>query len=691
MEFKAFKPLSVCCLFLVLIGGCRTSTEDTQKTKLAVKWNPFNIVVVTVDTLRPDRLGCYGYAKIKTPNLDRLAEKGTLFENAVCQVPITPPSHASMFTGTYPVVHQVRNVAGFNLDPSHRTLAKMLQERGWQTAAFVGAAVLAKATGLNQGFQTYDDTMNHPELGVASPQLRAGRVIDRALEWLAKQSHQSPFFLWVHVYDPHAPYDPPAPFKNEYSREPYDGEIAYVDRELGRLFNAVETRFPPDKTLFTVLSDHGESLSEHGENTHGVFLYDSTLRIPWILSGPGIPSGKRVKEQARTIDLLPTLVSLLGGGLPSESQGTSLLPALSGQKVNTDVSYAESLIPKIDMGWAELRAMRTARWKYVRAPRPELYDLDKDPQELANVIQQHPVEAEKLESQLRDLTSTGAGRPEEIQSKTINAETERQLRSLGYVSAGSHRRLVLAGNGADPKDRIHILQLVDEATTRQTKIAPLHRIRLLEQALKEDPANSRVYLVLGVGYEINRRDQEALALYRSGIERHVGATSKLYARVARICGRQGMVDAAIQAYELSLESDPTSIETQEELAMAYLLRGRMAEAERILKGILVLNEGSAKAHNSLGWIALKRRDVSLAREHFEKALQLDPDLIDAYINLGMLFKETGDFEQARSSFETFLSKASKLDYRSSIRNVHTELAAVSRMQRQLAARSATPR
>jgi len=691
MEFKAFKPWSVCCFLFLLVCGCRGSTEDPEKATSVARWHPFNIVVVTIDTLRADHLGCYGYIGAKTPNLDSLAEKGTLFENAVCQVPITPPSHASMFTGTYPGVHRVRNVAGFNLDPSHRTLAKMLQDRGWQTAAFVGAAVLARTTGLNQGFQTYDDKMDDPELGADSPQLRAGRVVDRAIEWLGKQSQQSPFFLWVHVYDPHAPYEPPASFRSEYAKQPYDGEIAYVDRELGRLFNAVETRLPQDKTFLAMLSDHGEGLSEHGEPTHGVFLYDSTLRIPWILSGPGIAAGKRIKEQARTIDLLPTLLSLLGGEIPSECQGTNLLPALSGQKVNTAVSYAESLLPKIDMGWAELRAMRTAKWKYVRAPRPELYDLVKDPQELVNVIQQYPGEAEKLESQLGDLTSTGAGRPEEIQSKTISSETERQLRSLGYVSAGSQRRLVLSGQGTDPKDRIHIMQLLDEATSRQSKAPPAQRIRLLEQALKEDPNNSTLYLVLGTGYDLNRREAEALALYRLGIERQVGATSKMYARIARICGRQGMVDAAIQAFELSLESDPTSIETQEELAVAYMLRGRLAEAERILKGILVLNEGNAKAHNSLGWIALKKRETSLARQHFEKALQLDPELIDAYINLGMLQKETGDLERARASFETFLSKASKTDYRSSIRTVKTELAAVLRMQRQLATKSNTPR
>ncbi len=235
------------------------------------------------------------------------------------------------------------------------------------------------------------------------------------------------------------------------------------------------------------------------------------------------------------------------------------------------------------------------------------------------------------------------------------------------------------------------MQLLDEATTRQKKTPPAQRIRLLEQALKEDPTNSTLYLVLGTGYDLNRREEEALALYRSGIERQVGSTSKMYTRIARIYGRQGMVDAAIQAYELSLESDPTSIETQEELAVAYMLRGRTAEAERILKGILVLDEANAKAHNGLGWIVLKKREIPKAREHFEKALELDPDLIDAYINLGMLCKETGDLDRARSSFETFLSKASRMDYRGSIRTAQRELAAVLKMQRQLATRSASPR
>ena len=574
--------------------------------------------------LRADHLGCYGYTKIETPNLDRLAEKGTLFEDAVCQVPITPPSHASMFTGTYPAVHQVRNVAGFSLGGSHPVLAKMLQERGWRTAAFVGSAVLARTTGLHQGFQVYDDKMEASEAGGDSAERPAGLVVDKALEWLAKQSDQAPFFLWVHVYDPHAPYEPPFPFKHQYAKLPYDGEIAYVDRELGRLFEALESRFPLDKTLLIVLADHGEGLSEHGESTHGVFLYDSTLRIPWIMAGPGVPHRKRVQKQARTIDLLPTLVSLLGGEPPSACQGTSLVPAFSGQDVNTTRSYAESLIPKIDMGWAELRALRTAKWKYIRAPRPELYNLENDPQELVNVVEQHPGEAEKLERQLRELTLTGADKPEEIRPNTVSAETERQLRSLGYVSAGSRRHLVLNGKGIDPKDRIQILQLLEEATTHQKGTPPQQRIRLLEQALKEDPTNSAIYLLLGEGYEINRRDKEALALYRSGIEREVGAPARSMLELPGSAGARAWWTRRSKRTSCLLKAIRHTSRHRKSWLLLICCEEEWLKQRRIFKGILVLNEENAKAHNGLGWIALKKHEVRLAREYFEKALQLDP-------------------------------------------------------------------
>jgi arylsulfatase A-like enzyme/Tfp pilus assembly protein PilF len=638
------------------------------------------LILVTIDTLRADRLGCYGYPKNLTPNLDRLAKSGVLFENAVAQTPSTPPSHASMFTGTYPTVHQVRNAGGFALAESHRTLAEILQEKGWQTAAFVGASVLDRVYGLNQGFQTYDDRMPKVPEG-EEPARRAGQVVDRALDWLQKRSAPNPLFLWVHIYDPHAPHDPPQPFKKKYQSNPYDGEIAYTDRELGRLFDEIAKKFPAEKTLMTVLADHGESLSEHGEYYHGVFLYDSTLRIPWIMLGPGIPAGVRVNNQVRTIDLLPTLMTLLAGETPSTSQGVSLTPAFTGQPVDTTYSYGEALYPKLNMGWAELRSLRTNRWKLIRAPRSELYDLQSDPAETVNVIEKHPAEARQLQEQLGKVASIGRDNsPEKIQIKTISAATERKLESLGYVSAGAPKYLSLTGQGIDPKDRIHVLKLLEESASNQRSLAPEQRIRLLEQARREDPSNPVIYYLLGQGYERRQEPEKALEIYRMALQQKVTATNKIYSRIGVIHGEQGRVDEAIAAFEKAVEADPTDIESEDKLALAYLLKDRVPEAERILKRLLAADDENSQAHNNMGWIALKKGDAAGARRHFTRALQLDPDLLEAYLNLGSLYKEAGEYDRARASFEKYLTRATSDTNPETIEKVRRELAAVIQLQ-----------
>jgi choline-sulfatase len=678
MALKGIKS-STWLWFLTLIFfqfGCQSSKEEViRKVEMTPAWRPLNVVVVTIDTLRADHLGCYGYSKIETPVLDHLAENGALFERAVSQVPNTPPSHASIFTGTYPTVHQVRGMGGFTLGPSPLTLATILQQKGWKTAAFVGSTAVSKVTGLNQGFQVYDDKMLEPGQGGSAAQRRAGRVVDQAISWLRQQTSQTRFFLWVHVYDPHAPYDPPSPFREKYSVNPYDGEIAYTDRELGRLLETLQQQSPSDNTLLAVLSDHGESLSEHGEYSHGVFIYDSTLHIPWIMAGPGIPKGFRVKGQVRTIDLLPTVMDLLGGETPSQCQGVSLVPAFSGERVKTTYSYSESLIPKIDMGWAELRGIRTDKWKYIRAPRPELYDLENDPNETNNVIKGHPADVERLEFQLRDLSSTGVGqRAEVVRLKPISAETEEQLRSLGYVWSWAPLQLELTGEGIDPKERVHILKLIEEATTNQKKISPTVRIQLLQQALKEDPTNSMVYFLLGDGYEAAQRDDEALRLYQKAVQQKLPGSNKICVRMAKIFGRHGKVEAAIAAFEKAVEMNPSDLDTQNKLAVAYLMTGKTDRARQTLKAILSLNEADAQAHNGLGWIAMNERETDTALSEFQRALQLDPDLMEAYINLGMLYKAKGDYNQARSCFETFLAKASGTVYKGSIPKIQRELA-----------------
>jgi choline-sulfatase len=668
-------------VLLFCFPACQSSKVEsphTSPSESAQAWRPFNIILVTIDTLRADRLACYGYPKIATPNLDQLAAKGVLFENAVTQTPLTPPSHASMFTGKYPHMHGVRGTGGFVLDSSQLTLAEILKDKGWQTAAFVGAPVLKKMFGLNQGFDVYDDRMPEPDprkSTLENPSLRAGEVVDRAIGWLERQPGSTPFFLWVHVYDPHAPFDPPAPFDRQYSGRPYDGEVAYTDREMGRLFEAVARKSPADKTVLLVLSDHGESLGEHGEFSHGVFLYDSTLKIPWLMVAPGVPAGKRVAEQVRTIDLLPTVLALLDGEVPAAAQGVNLLPAAQGRTVETSLSYGETLYPKTNMGWAELRSMRTPRWKYIRAPRSELYDLRKDPQELRNVIQEFPNEASRLESDLAALTATGAGKPaEQAGLKAMNAETEKQLRSLGYAAGRGAAKLELTGEGADPKDRIHILELIDEANTKLKAIPAAQRLQSLEAALKEDPANPLLYYYLGEAYEKTHRESEALKLYETAIARKVTDTGRIYVRMALLYGRTGRIDDGILAFEKAMEADPTDEETLNRLAVAYLLKGRQAEAQRLLQAILVLNPESAQALNSLGWTALRKRDIPTARGYFERALKADEEFLEPYINLGMLSKQAGDFKNARSYFEAYLSKATSEKHREAAARIKRELA-----------------
>ncbi|MEW5976845.1 MAG: sulfatase-like hydrolase/transferase [Acidobacteriota bacterium] len=674
----------VAVVVLACAGGCRqTNTGQQGKERKPTSWRPLNVVLVTIDTLRADRVGCYGYSAAETPNLDQLAKRGVVFENAIAQVPLTPPSHASMFTGVYPPVHQVRDVGGFSLGSSHPTLAKVLAEKGWTTAAFVGSAVLKRGFGLHQGFQTYDDRI--PEPDVDSParghaDRPATEVVDLAIQWLVRQDGRKPVFLWVHLYDPHAPYQPPSPFKERFGRRAYDGEIAYADSELGKLMAACEKRGLLQDGVFAVLSDHGESLGEHGEFSHGVFLYDATLRIPWIIAGTGIPAGKRIGDQARTIDLLPTLLDLVGGEIPADCQGVSLTPTFSGKPVQTEFAYAETLFPKINMGWAELRAIRTTRWKYVLAPRPELYDLQFDPEETSNVVEQHPQEVANLKTRLLKLLP-GEGTTERVVVGKVEPELEKQLRSLGYLSGGSSQQLLLTGQGIDPKDRLEILKLVEESIGPHSQQPSARRLELLRQAVRQDPTNPVLYLLLGDGLEKHGLWKEALALYESALRYQGGATSKVYVRIARILGRQNRIPEAIAAFQKAVELDPNDTKTLNKLAVTCLLVGRTAEAQGALEALLFVDPHNAEALNSLGWLALKRKDSMNARDYFERALKANPEFLEPHINLGMLCKQQGDYECARIHFEAFLSKASSKVYRDSIPRVKSELAMLQRTAR----------
>ncbi len=664
----SLRALLCCVCALGAMVSCQRPRTTAPKTL-----RPLNVVVITIDTLRPDHLHCYGYDKIETPTLDRIAQHGALFENGVTQTPLTPPSHASIFTGLNPPTHKVRDTGGFILSPSIPTLASILQERGWDTSAFISSAVLKKRFGFDHGFAVYDDQMPRPgntQEFLEDAERRAGDTVDHAVAWLNGRG-EKPFFMWVHLYDPHTPYDPPAPFREQYKDRPYDGEIAYADRELGRLMETLGRKSPPEKTVIAVLSDHGESLGEHGEFSHGVFLYDSTLRIAYLLSGPGVPSGLRVKQQARTIDLLPTIMDLLGGAAPAAVEGVSLVPFFSGKDAATAVSYGETLFPKINMGWAELRAIRTNQWKYIRAPKPELYDLSRDPKETDNVLAEHASEVRKMEAQLAAVShSTG---PEKVETAQMDERTLAQLKSLGYTAGFTSRSYSLDGQGADPKDRVAILKLMNEAEQPQSGPPDARRIALLQQAVREDPTNPLLYQSLGARLEKAGHYDQAMTLYRTALEKGLD-NGRLHSRLGDLLVRAGKKAEAIPQYEESVKMNPADTATQANLATAYLETGRPADAERVLKGIVAIDPSNAAAQNGLGVLAIQRNDGTTARGYFEKAVELDPNLVEAYLNLGLLYKIVGERDRARASFEQFLAKAPPGQFKTVIPQVREALA-----------------
>jgi len=662
---------------LALLGGCHSKQPPAHsKSEEIPRLRPLNVVVVTVDTLRADHLRCYGYTDIETPALDGIAQQGVLFENAVAQTPLTPPSHASIFTGQNPTVHKVRNTGGFVLQSSAHPLARILQEQGWDTAAFIGSAVLKKLFGFNNGFSVYDDEMPRPgkrDEFREDPERKASVVVDHAIAWLNQRSSDKPFFLWVHVYDPHIPYQPPAEFARKYRGRPYDGEIAYTDQQLARLFEAVGKKSPAGKTVISVLADHGESLGEHGERTHGVFLYDSTLRIPFLMAGPGIPAGVRVKQQARSIDFLPTLLEVMGGRAPSYVQGVSLVPAFNGGTAATEISYAETLYPKMNMNWSELRAIRTNRWKYIRAPRPELYDLIADPRETNNVIREHAPEVGKFEAHLKNIISPGGNGTEKVETAMLNERVMDQLKSLGYLAGAGGRSFELNGTGIDPKDAVDILQLIDEAESSETNLPEPKRIALLRQALEKDPGNPSLYYQLGGHLEKNGRYDEASQLYRTALSKGI-ESSRLHSRIADLLVRRGEKDAAIVEYEKGAKINPADLDSQCNLATAYLEKGRLADAERVFRWILTNDDDFAAAHNGMGLVFIQKQDPNTARGYFERAAQLDPDLVEVHMNLGLIYEMAGDRARARASFQTFLDKASPAQYGTIIPRVRQELA-----------------
>jgi arylsulfatase A-like enzyme/tetratricopeptide (TPR) repeat protein len=652
--------VALCAWLVPFLGSCRH--HEPESTTAAPR--EANVLLITLDTTRADHLSCYNPGRARTPHLDALAARGVLFLHATAQVPLTLPSHACIMTGAYPTVHGLRDMGGFVLDKSHPTIASLAQTAGFSTAAFVGSRAVAKHFGLSQGFDTYDDDMGpqteEGRLPGVYAERRAAVVTDHALEWL-KQNGQRRFFLWAHYYDPHTPYDPPEPYKHEYAADLYDGEIAYMDEQVGRLLDGLDQLGLISRTLIIAVGDHGESLGEHGEATHGIFLYDATLHVPLIVAGPDAPGGKVIDDQVRSIDLHPTVTEFLHLPPSPEAQGVSLWPLIEhGTRVWSNYSYGETLYPRTYIRWSELRAMRTDDWKFILAPHPELYNLHRDPGELQNLVGRHPVEADQFQRLIWKLAGT-QGKTEKVTTVPLDEQTRRELESLGYVSAGTGREIELGTAATDPKDRMAVMKIMQAAERSLNAQDNGHAAQLMEQALRQDPGNPLGHIYLATALERAGRLERAVEVYQEAIRQRI-FTGIIYARLGKLYLRLHELDKAVDAMSRANQINPTDLDNLRNLGTAQLQLGHVDEADRAFKAITLQNDHFSAAYNGLGLVAIQRGDADTARRDFEKAIELDSAQVEPLLNLGVLFDKAGDKTQALHYYQQFLAKASPEDY-----------------------------
>lgn len=585
----------------LIFYSCLATAAPIARAAAGEKTPPGDVFLITIDTLRSDHVGCYGYQWIQTPTIDQLAKQGIRFAQAFTPSPITNTSHASILTGLLPSSHGVSDF-GVPLTADHSTLAELLEKRGYQTAAFIGSVILDSKTlapGLDRGFEFYD---NFPEK--TETKSRWGRlerrgmdVVQRAETWL--DGHRTgPHFVWVHLYDPHDPYEPPPPYSERYKDHLYDGEIAFADSALGRFLNHLKEQHWYEGALIIVVGDHGEGLGEHGEDTHGIFLYDSTTHVPLIVKLPNEQeAGKVVEEQARTTDILPTILELLGIPAPASLDGTSLKSTLLGTEAPSRTVWGETDYP-LRFGWAPLRSVRKDGFKFIEAPRPELYDLRSDPGEIRNAYVPWDSTVQKLRKELAKLSAKAAGKPS---AAAVAPSTTDELRALGYLSTADARSSTDVPEPSllpDPKDKVEEQNLLHVAMMASEDGQTAKARTALEKLLRLD----------------NRSEIGLSQLGRLEME------SENYTKAALYLGR-------------ACEVNPHNATIAYDYGRALELSGDLVGARHALQASLKLNAKQLAARLLLGQVWLKSNDPKAAEDEFEAALLLQPASAEAQTGL----------------------------------------------------------
>ena len=627
---------------LCLVASAMAGTPSAQPPKPQLP----NVILVTLDTTRADRMGFLGSKRGLTPNLDALARESVVFTRTYAQVPLTTASHATILTGTYPQFHQV-NDFGVPLAQDLPYAPYILRGNGYHTAAFVGSLVLdpetRSAPGFERGFDTYDAGFHLRHLGedrYHSIERRGDEVVGHALAWLT--AHQKgPFFVWVHLYDPHDPYDPPEPFKTRYASTPYNGEIAYVDSVVGKLLTELRALGLYDGALIAVMADHGEALGEHGETTHGIFLYDETIQVPLLFKLPGERSaGTRIDSRAGLVDVLPTILQAIGIAVPPEVQGESLLSGLKPATVHERPAYAESDYPHRTFGWSPLRSIRTGKYLFIEAPTKELYDQSTDPQAEHNLSATSVAVTSTLASELdafRQKTSTAKEAPK----VNMDAALQERLNALGYVGSDSSDSTMpgVKDSGADPKDKVRIANLLHRAEMLKEEMHFQQAVPLLEQAIALEPNLPIIYLQLGTALSSLKDYEKAIPVLRKAVEMRPDLTVPRYQLGSALFETGDFAGAAVQ-FESAVARFPNWPEAHLSLANAYARAGRLTDAIPEYTRVIKLRPNHYSAHLLLGRAQALSGNPAAGVPELVKAAELQPEspephsfLADAYVQL----------------------------------------------------------
>lgn len=621
---------------------------------------PMNVVLITLDTLRADHLGAYGATTVRTPHLDRLASQGVVFDQVMTTAPLTLPAHSSIMTGQFPPRHGVRDNGGFFLGPEQVTLAEILSGSGYQTGATVGAFVLDSKWGLDQGFAAYQDDFdltNVKAMSLASVKRPGNEVVDLALKWMDGVADQR-FFAWMHLYDPHAPYESPEPYRSDYRGHPYRGAIAFTDAQVGRVFDFLEARGLADNTIVVVTADHGEGLGEHGEETHGFFVYESSMRVPLIVHAPGRGlSPRRVTQPVRSVDIMPTVLDLVGVALPGPVEGRSLLPLMRGDVTEMALDgYGEAMYPLHHYGWSELTAMRSDRYKLIDAPRPELYDLERDPGELTNLFDTRRSVADAMLRQLRDRKQAmAADAPEAPDTEDVDPETRARLAALGYVGSFVATAGDASTGRADPKDKIGLFNLMTTARDIAKGEDPgAEAIAMLRKVVAEDPNVIDGWFMLGNEYFKAGKFPEAIAQFSRALDLKPDYDLAII-NMANAYRRMGRDDAALAGYERYVQIDPKNAYVRYQIGEIYMDRREWVRAEQEFAAALSIDPKLASAKVATGVLAFERGQVPQAEAILKEALALKPDVRLARFNLALIAESRGDDRGAETAYREELA------------------------------------